>query len=85
MFSSKHSSMIDLKEKRPEVETKAHASEMPRYPTLYLDKDIGLSDKDLNKKITAKVEIRTRRISKTVTNGETKHSCELEIMGIDIS
>lgn len=54
------------------------------YPSLYLNgvNDLGLSDDDLNKEIEVKATVKVTRIRKTVQNGKTDYSYDLEVQEI---
>lgn len=87
MLAKEKKSFVDLG-KRPEMmgamptmETKAPEI---NYPELYLNKDIGLTEADLTKEITATIKIIPTRIAKTVENGKTRHSCDMKVTAIKI-
>jgi hypothetical protein len=86
MLAKKHDPFISLKDKRDAPEAMpmdTMKEEPPRGPTLYInDIDLLIADEDLNNSLTAEVKITPRQIRKTVTNGETKVSYDLEITGI---
>ncbi len=79
-------SFIDLG-KKPEVMEKSIAAEQPSkpyYPSFYVDKDIGLTNSDLDQEMIATVKISPKRISKSVTNGKESYSCDIEVREIKL-
>ena len=81
MLSKKHDPFISLEKEVKEI--KAEAPQEIQYPSLYLNEiDIGLTDKDLDQTIIAEVKIKPKRITKTIENGKTHYTCELDVLGI---
>lgn len=55
------------------------------YPSLYLnDKDLGLTDDDLNQELEATIKVKVTRHVKTIENGKTRESVDLDVLAIKL-
>lgn len=58
----------------------------PSYPSLYInDIDLGLSDEDVGKTITAVVKLQLTRISHTKDQKDTRYTCDFDVKAIKIT
>lgn len=85
LMSKKHDPFIDLKHKpmMGTVSPSEGKKEEPRGPTVYIDKELPITEKDLGEIILCEVKIIPRRVTESKVNGEKKCSYELEIAGIN--
>ena len=86
MLAKARKEFIDLGKTPTKLETAPMAdmekNPKPFYPSFYIDKNIGLKDEDLDQPIVATVRLVPKRISKSVTNGKERYSCDIEVHGI---
>lgn len=58
----------------------------PSYPSVYIDKDIGLEEQDAGEMLKGLITFKVKRVSKEVNDqGKTIYSCSLEIRGLKIN
>lgn len=78
--------MVDLGYK-PEkgMEVSAKAKRETYYPSLHIDKDIGLDEKDVGRTMTAQVRIKVTSVEKRVSDkGGKRETCGLDILAIEL-
>ena len=53
------------------------------YPSIYInDIDLGLDEKSVGDAMTATIKVKVNRVTTTIENKKTRHSVDLEVMGI---
>ena len=76
---------INLGKKSESIAITAPDKEKSRiyYPSLYISgKDLGLDSDELNEEKEATIKVKVTRLVKTVENGVTTHSVDLDVLGI---